>query len=58
MRPTEPLATKPTWPDLLVRYVIVPLVAVVVVYGLVMYASTGAGGHKHPKPAQGDSRPS
>ncbi|MCC7501056.1 MAG: hypothetical protein IT229_00910 [Flavobacteriales bacterium] len=50
MRTTDPLATKPTWPDLIVRFVLVPLVAAIVVYGLVMYASTGAGGHKHPEP--------
>ena len=62
MQPIFPLATtplRPTWSDMLVRFVLAPLVAATIVYGLVMYVSTGAGGSKRKHtPSQEHPRPS
>jgi len=47
---------KLTWADLLVRFVVVPAVVAFGIYGLVMYASAGAGGHQHHPPGHAIGR--
>ncbi|MBK8613785.1 MAG: hypothetical protein IPN85_09875 [Flavobacteriales bacterium] len=56
MRPITPSIQKPTWSDLFVRYVLVPVVLVVGVYGLVMYAGAGVGGSTHHVPLPDSTR--